>query len=237
MDLDGRTALVTGGSRGIGEATCVALAERGCGVAVNAYTDREGAEETAERCREAGVEASVHLFDISDFDEARDGVSAVEDDLGPVEILVNNAGVARFSSMEEFTREEWERSLGVNLDGVFNVSKHVFPGMLDRGFGRIVNVASTATRGSVSPGYAAAKTGVLGLTRFLAREGAPDVRVNAVSPGPTRTEMTEGRHAAMGEKMPLERVAEPGEMADAVLFMLRHDFVSGEVLEVNGGLR
>jgi len=237
MEFNGRTALVTGGSRGIGEATCVALVEHGCDVAVNAHTDRDGAEETVERCRDRGAEASVHLFDVSDFDAAREGVAAVEDELGPVEVLVNNAGVAQFRSMQEFTREEWDRSLGINLDGVFNVTRHLFSGMKSRGFGRIVNVASTATRGSVSPGYAAGKTGVLGLTRFLAREGAPEVRVNAVSPGPTRTEMTEGRHEAMADKMPLKRVAEPEEMADAALFMLRHDYVSGEVLEVNGGIR
>lgn len=237
MELDDRTALVTGGSRGIGEATCVALAERGCSVAVNAHTDRDGAEGTAEQCRDLGAEASVHLFDISDFEASGEGVAAVEESLGQVEVLVNNAGVAQFRSMEEFTRGDWERSTGVNLDGVFNVAKHVFPRMKRRGFGRVVNVASTATRGSVSPGYAAAKTGVLGLTRFLAREGAPDVLVNAVSPGPTRTEMTEGRHEAMAEKLPLKRVAEPEEMADAVLFMLRHDFISGENLTVGGGPR
>ncbi|MBS1263446.1 MAG: L-rhamnose 1-dehydrogenase (NADP(+)) [Methanonatronarchaeales archaeon] len=237
MELDGSTALVTGGSRGVGRATCVALAERGCDVAVNARRDGAGAEETASLCGEEGVDASVHLFDVSDFDAVGRGVEEVERSVGPLDVLVNNAGVASFLSLEETSEEDWDRSIAVNLKGSFNLCRRVLPGMKERRSGRIVNVASTATRGSVSPGYAAAKTGLLGLTRFLAREGVPEILVNAVSPGPTRTEMTAGLHEEMAEHVPAGRIAEPGEIASAIVFVAGHDFISGENLVVGGGLR
>jgi 3-oxoacyl-[acyl-carrier protein] reductase len=238
--LDGKVALVTGGSRGIGAAISRELAEAGARVAVNYRAGQEAAETLAGEI--GGLAAQA---DVSSADEVQGLVERVESELGDLDILVNNAGVTRDTLIARMSDEDWETVIDTNLRGTFNTSRAVARKMLRRRSGAIVNLSSVVgVHGN--PGqanYAASKAGIIGLTTALARElGSRGVRVNAIAPGYISTELTdvlpEAARALILQNTPLGRLGEPGDVAGAVRFLCSDEaaFITGEVLLVDGGL-
>jgi 3-oxoacyl-[acyl-carrier protein] reductase len=242
--LAGRTALVTGGAKGIGRACCLRLAEAGANVAVNYRSSEEQARETAEFVRERGVRSHLVRADVSSPDDVARMARDVEDSLGPVDLLVNNAGVFDLRSHEETSLDLWRRTLDVNLTGAYLATWAVKPGMIERGFGRIVNIASIAglRPRPTAIAYAASKAGLISFTQSLAEAlAAHNIRVNAVAPGLIDTEIIAGvgqeRIDAIVQSTPLGRIGQSDDIADAVLFLLSEEsrFVTGQTLVVCGG--
>ena len=235
-----RVAVVTGGTRGIGRAISVALKDVGYNVAAT-YA---GNEEAAQRFKsETGI--PVFKFDVSDFNACAEGVKAIEAALeGPVEVLVNNAGITRDTTMHRMRAEQWNDVIRTNLDSCFNMSRAVIEGMRGRGFGRIVNIGSiNGQAGQIGQtNNAAAKAGIQGFTKALAQEGAPrGVTVNAVAPGYVETDMVRAVPANVLEqivaRIPVGRLGKPEEIARAVLFLVADEagFITGSTLTINGG--
>lgn len=234
-----RTALVTGGTRGIGAAIAMALKDAGYRVAAN-YA---GNEEAAARFTEdTGI--ATHRWSIADYDECARGVAAVEAELGPVDILINNAGITRDVMFHKMTPQDWRAVVDVNLNGVFNMTHQVFAGMRERKFGRIVSISSiNGQKGQMGQAnYSAAKAGEIGFTKALAQEGARfGVTVNAICPGYIATDMVMAVPEAVREKIvaqiPVGRLGEAAEIARSVLFLASDDagFVTGSTMTVNGG--
>jgi len=244
MPLAEQVALITGGARGIGKAIALRLAEDGAKVAI--VDMAETGAETAREIEQATGRATTFVkADISKEGEARAAVAAVEAALGPVDILVNNAGITRDGLMLVMDESDWDAVLAVNLKGAFLMSKAVLRGMIKRRRGSIVSISSVVGRrgnaGQVN--YSAAKAGLIGLTKSLAREVASrNVRVNAVAPGYIETEMTaalsEPARTALIDQIPLGRIGTPAAVADAVAFLAADSasFITGAVLAVDGGL-
>ena len=235
-----RVAVVTGGTRGIGRAISTALKDAGYKVAAT-YA---GNEEAAQRFKsETGI--PVFKFDVADFNACAEGVKAIETALGgPVDVLVNNAGITRDATMHRMRPEQWNDVIRTNLDSCFNMSRAVIEGMRSRGFGRIVNISSiNGQAGQIGQtNYAAAKAGMLGFTKALAQEGASrGVTVNALAPGYTETEMVRAVPANVLEqivaRIPVGRLGKPEEIARAVLFLVADEagFITGSTLTINGG--
>jgi acetoacetyl-CoA reductase len=234
-----RVAIVTGGTRGIGEAISVALRDQGVTVAANYAGNEEKARAFTER---TGIKA--YVWDVSDLDACAAGVAAVEAELGPVEVLVNNAGITRDGTMKRMDRKAWEDVIDTNLGGCFNMAKAVWNGMNERKFGRIVNIGSingqAGQYGQVN--YAAAKSGIHGFTKALAQEGArAGITVNAIAPGYIDTEMVAAVPADVLEKIvakiPVGRLGRAEEIARGVTFLCSDDggFITGSTLSINGG--
>jgi acetoacetyl-CoA reductase len=234
-----RVAIVTGGTRGIGEAISVALKSAGYKVAANYCGNDERAKAFSEK-----VGIGVYKWDVADFDACQNGVRAVETDLGPVDIVVNNAGITRDGTMRRMQRSGWDEVLDTNLGGCFNMCKAAWEGMLARGFGRVVNIGSingqAGQYGQVN--YAAAKSGIHGFTKALAQEGAAKgVTVNAIAPGYINTDMVRAVPQPVLEKIvakiPVGRLGEASEIARGVLFLVADEagFVTGSTLSINGG--
>ncbi|MEA3036220.1 MAG: acetoacetyl-CoA reductase [Sphingomonadales bacterium] len=234
-----RVAIVTGGTRGIGEAISVALRDAGMTVAAN-YAGNE--QKAADFTNRTGIKA--YKWDVSDFDACIDGCGKVEEELGPIDVLVNNAGITRDGTMKRMTRQAWDDVIDVNLGGCFNMAKAVFEGMQGRKFGRIVNIGSingqAGQYGQVN--YAAAKSGIHGFTKALAQEGARGgVTVNAIAPGYIDTEMVaavpEDVLAKIVARIPVGRLGKAEEIARGVLFLCGEEagFVTGSTLSINGG--
>ena len=235
----GRVAVVTGGTRGIGEAICVALKNAGYKVAANFGGNEAAAAEFTER---TGIPA--YKFDVSDFEACKEGIAAIETDLGPVEVLVNNAGITRDGTIHKMTAERWQDVLDTNLGSCFNMCRNVIEGMRERNFGRIVNIGSVNGQmgqyGQVN--YAAAKSGIHGFTKALAQEGAAvGVTVNAIAPGYIDTDMVRSVPEPVLEKIiariPVGRLGHADEIARGVLFLVSDNagFVTGSTLSINGG--
>ncbi|CAD6513042.1 SDR family NAD(P)-dependent oxidoreductase [Paraburkholderia sabiae] len=237
--LTDRVALVTGGSRGIGRATSIALASTGAAVAVNyLHSENEAANVVAEIERAGGRALAVRA-DVSVAADVTALIEAIEQQLGPVDVLVNNAGTATFVDIDHLTEVEFDRTLAVNLKSAFLCTQAVLPGMRSRRWGRIVNVSSAAARGPGLVGihYNASKAGLEGLTRGyaskVAREG---ITVNAVAPGPIDTDMAGPLKAAnVADRLPVGRLGETEEIAQAVLMVVGNAFITGQTISVNGG--
>jgi len=239
-DLNDRIALVTGGSRGIGKAIALTLADAGAAVAVNYRERSDEAEAVAAAIRKNGGRAEVFSADVSDRSAVQGMVRDIEDRLGPIDILINNAGIAAIRTIDEITEAEFDRSIAVNLKSVFLCTQAVLPRMRARRWGRIINLSSIGARigaGSVSVAYGASKAGVEGLTRAyavrLAQEG---VTVNAIAPGLIDTEMGKPLlDAGVAARIPVGRAGTGDEIAQAVLLLVRNDFMTGQTVAVNGG--
>jgi acetoacetyl-CoA reductase len=234
-----RVAIVTGGTRGIGEAICLALKAQGVKVAANYGGDDKKAEAFTAR---TGIPA--YKWDVGDHQACLDGVARVEAELGPVDIVVNNAGITRDGTLLKMSHAQWDEVIRVNLGGCFNMAKATFAGMKARGFGRIVNIGSingqAGQYGQVN--YAAAKSGIHGFTKALAQEGARfGITVNAIAPGYIDTEMVAAVPADVLEKIvakiPAGRLGQAQEIARGVAFLCADDagFVTGSTLSINGG--
>ncbi len=235
-----RVALVTGGSRGIGAAISIALKAAGYKVAAN-YA---GNDEAAQKFKaETGI--PVYKWSVADYEACAAGIKQVEADLGPVEVLVNNAGITRDAMFHRMTPQQWREVIGTNLDGVFNMTHPVWSGMRDRKFGRIITISSiNGQKGQAGQAnYSAAKAGDIGFTRALAQEGArAGITVNVVAPGYIGTEMV----MAIDEKVlneriipqiPVGRLGTPEEIAKCVVFLASDDsgFITGSTISANGG--
>ena len=234
-----RVAVVTGGTRGIGEAISVALGKAGFKVAANYAGNDERAKAFTAR---TGIAA--YKWDVASFDDCVTGIKAVEAELGPVEVIVNNAGITRDGTMKRMNRSQWDEVMDTNLGGCFNMGKAVWDGMMARNFGRIVNIGSingqAGQYGQVN--YAAAKSGIHGFTKALAQEGAAKgVTVNAIAPGYIDTDMVAAVPHHVLEKIlariPVGRLGKAEEIARAVLFLVADEagFVTGSTMSINGG--
>jgi acetoacetyl-CoA reductase len=236
----GRVALVTGGTRGIGAAVASALKAAGYSVAVN-YAGNE--EAAAQFTAASGIPA--FKWDVSDFAACKAGVAEVEASLGPVEVLVNNAGITRDGMLHKMTPEQWGAVINTNLNSMFNMCRQVIEGMRERSFGRIVTVSSiNGQKGQVGQtNYCAAKAGEIGFTKALAQENAKKgITVNAICPGYIATEMVKAMPQEVLDKnvlplIPAGRLGEPEEVARCVLFLASDEasFITGSTLTANGG--
>lgn len=249
-DLKGKTVVITGGGGGIGGATCHRFAAEGAKVAVFDM-NLEAASKVADVIKAAGGIAAAFLCDITDRSQVDAAIAATETQLGPIDVLVNNAGWDIFKPFTKTVPAEWDKLIAINLTGALHMHHAVLPGMVARGGGRVVNIASDAARGGSSGEavYAACKGGLVALSKTLAREHARhNITVNVVCPGPTDTALLAGfaQGAANPDKLmdafkkaiPLGRIGQPDDLAGAILFLSSGDaaFITGQVISVSGGL-
>ncbi|TCR90125.1 beta-ketoacyl-ACP reductase [Rhizobium sp. BK376] len=235
-----RVALVTGGTRGIGAAISMALKNAGYRVAATYAGNEEKARAFHE---ETGI--AVYRWDVTDYDACGAGISKVENDIGPVEILVNNAGITRDAMFHKMTAQQWHEVVSTNLTGLFNMTHQVWSGMRDRNFGRVINISSiNGQKGQMGQAnYSAAKAGDIGFTKALAQEGAiKNITVNAICPGYIGTEMVLAvPEKVLNEKIipqiPVGRLGQPDEVARCVVFLAADDagFITGSTITANGG--
>ena len=235
----GRVALVTGGTRGIGEAISVGLKEAGYTVAANFGGNEEAAKAFSER---TGI--STYKCDVGDYEAVQAMIAQIESDLGPVEVLVNNAGITRDGTLHKMSPDRWDAVIQTNLTSLYNLSRNVIEGMRSRGFGRIINISSVNGQcGQMGQtNYAAAKAGVIGFTKSLAKEGAfKGITVNAITPGYIATEMVRAVPEPVLQKIiatiPVGRLGEASEIARCVTFLADDEagFITGSTLSINGG--
>jgi acetoacetyl-CoA reductase len=235
-----RVALVTGGTRGIGAAISKALKAAGYGIAATYAGNDQAAEQF-----KAATGIPVYKWDVSSFDACAAGVKRVEAEVGPIDVLVNNAGITRDGMFHRMTAEQWSAVIGTNLGSLFNMTRQVYAGMRERRFGRIINISSiNGQKGQVGQvNYSAAKAGEIGFTKALALEGArAGITVNAICPGYINTEMVQAVPKEVLEKsilpqIPIGRLGEPEEVARCVVFLASDDagLITGATLTANGG--
>ncbi|HEX8793051.1 MAG TPA: SDR family NAD(P)-dependent oxidoreductase [Polyangiaceae bacterium] len=237
--LGGRVALVTGASRGIGRSIALGLAGAGARVAVNHRTAKEDALGVVREVEALGQQAIAIEADVANPDEVEVLVASVVRELGPVDILVHNAGIARPLPLEALRLATWDATFAVNLRAAFALSSAVIPGMRARRWGRLLYVSSSAARvgGIVGPHYAASKAGLEGLTHsyasLLAREG---ITANAIAPALIETEMLAGNPKAVADRLPVGRLGTPEEVAEMVVAVASNAFITGQTIQVNGGI-
>ena len=237
-DLSGHTALVTGASRGIGAAIAIALAEAGAAVAVNYRERADEADAVVAKIREFGGRATGIAADVSQAAAVAKMVDLAGSALGAIDILVNNAGLAIVRSIDDLTESDFDRTIAVNLKSAFLCTQAVLPAMRAKKWGRIVNISSGAARGAGAIGvhYNASKAGMEGLTRgYAARLVKEGITVNAVAPSLIETDMMRGR-SDLARNIPLGRLGQPGEVAQAVLMVLGNDYMTGQTIILNGGM-
>jgi 3-oxoacyl-[acyl-carrier protein] reductase len=236
--LKGRVALVTGGSRGIGRAIAVSLAEAGAAVAVNYLSKAGEAGSVVEAIHKLGGRAISVGADVSKAVAVKGMVAGIERELGPIDILVNNAGIAINRPVEDLTEEDFDLTMAVNLKSVFLCTQAVLPGMRKRRWGRIVNVSSGAARGAggVGPHYNASKAGLEGMTRgYAARVVKEGITVNAVAPSLIETDMVTAV-ASSAARIPLGRFGKPEECALIVMMLMENEYMTGQTVALSGGL-
>ena len=237
-NLTGRIALVTGGARGIGRAVALALAEAGADVAVNYVARAAEADAVAQAIRKLGRRGLTVRADVSDGAAVKGMLESIARELGPPDVLINNAGIALRRGLDDLTEAEFDRTIAVNLKSAFLCTQAVLPGMRARRWGRIVNISSGAARGAGMIGvhYNASKAGMEGLTRgYATRLVKEGITVNAVAPSLIATDMM-ADEAGAAARVPIGRLGMPEEVAQAVLAVIGNDYMTGQTVPVNGGL-
>ncbi|TDQ42389.1 3-oxoacyl-[acyl-carrier-protein] reductase [Aureibacillus halotolerans] len=243
--MNGKSAIVTGGSRGIGAAIALQLAKAGANVVVNYAGSKEKAEAIAAQCKELGVDAFAYKANVADSDEVAAMIKETVATFGSVDVLVNNAGITRDNLLMRMKEDEWDDVITINLKGVFVCMKAVTRQMMKQRSGRIINVSSivgvTGNPGQVN--YTASKSGVIGMTKTVAKELASrNITVNAIAPGFIETEMTESLGEEVSQallaQIPLARFGQPEDVAKAILYLASEDaaYITGQVLHVDGGM-
>ena len=236
--LSGKTAIVTGASRGIGRAIAIALAGEGAQVAVNYRSREDEAQKTCEEIGKLGAGAVAMQADVSISGDVARMVERVKKELGPADILVNNAGTAGRRDIDEISEDDWDEVLAVNLKSAFLMTRAVLPEMRARKWGRIINISSAAAQvgGVVGPHYAASKAGVIGLAHYyashLAREG---ITVNTIAPGPISTDMAAGLKLLTPDIVPVGRFGTVEEIGIAAVMLACNGYITGQTINVNGG--
>lgn len=240
--LKGKTAIITGGSRGIGAAIVKKLAQLGCDIAI-VYAGRvEAASALCEHCRnEYHVKSIAYQCDVADFDAVKELIAKIKEDFGNIDILVNNAGINRDGLIARMKEEDFDRVIDTNLKGTFNMIRHCSGIFIKNRSGRIVNISSAAgiIGNAGQTNYSASKAGIIGLTKSVARELAPrGITCNAIAPGFVATDMTKDLIADEKVKamIPLGRVGSAEEIAEAAAFLINADYITGEILRVDGGV-
>ncbi len=237
-NLNGKVALVTGSSRGIGRAIAYALAVEGAEVAINFLTRSAEAHAVESEISALGRKCVSIQADVSARKDVERLVGGAEDVLGPIDILVNNAGIARPQPIEEITEEDWDQVIDGNLKSCFLVTQAVLPGMRKRQWGRIMNLSSVAAQvgGIVGPHYAASKAGMLGMTRYYAQKLATEgITINSIAPALIETEMVKANLNARPDRIPVGRYGTPEEVAEVAVMLAKNAYMTGQTIHVNGG--
>lgn len=238
MDWKTRVALVTGASRGIGCDIGLALAKKGVSIGLNYNESEKEAKEVAKKIRQMGTKCLECCADVSKNDAVAGMVTKIRETLGPIQILINNAGISRPMKLEEISEREWDQTIAINLKSAFLVTQAVLPDMRSQKYGRIVNISSVAaqTGGVVGPHYAASKAGMIGLTHsyanLLAKEG---ITVNAIAPALIATEMVMANPNARADLILMGRFGKVEEVTDVVLMLVENGYITGQTINVNGG--
>ena len=238
-DLSKRVALVTGGSRGIGRAVAISLAEAGAGVAVNYLEQSTAADSVVKAIRDQGGKAAAVRADVSQAAAVARMMAEVGKALGPVDVLVNNAGIGLVRTVDTLTEADFDLTIAVNLKSVFLCTQAVIPGMRERKWGRIVNISSGAARGAggVGPHYNASKAGMEGMTRgYAARLVKDGITVNAVAPSLIETDMVKQGLASNASRIPLGRFGTPDECAQIVMMLVGNAYMTGQTVALSGGM-
>ena len=246
MTIEGKVALVTGGSGGLGSVHCLTLARAGCHVAVGGNAHMEKAEAVVKQIQNMGRKAIAVKMDVAVLDDVQNGLKQIEEALGPVDILVNNAasGIVRAATIVKTEKKDWDRDLSVNLTGAFNTIKCCMPGMAERGWGRIINISSIAgTQGGMGQcSYATTKAGLIGLAKTAALEGArKGITCNALVLGVFNAggfhEVTPEFQERIVQRMAIRRMGEPQEISNVLAFLASEEssYITGETIEVSGG--
>ena len=246
MTIEGKVALVTGGSGGLGRVHCLSLAKMGCEVAITGHSHLDKAESVVKEIEAMGRKALAVKMDVADLDEVQEGVQTVEKALGPVDILVNNAafGIVRGVTIVKLDKKDWDRDLSVNLTGAFNTIKCCMSGMLERGWGRIINISSiSGTMGGIGQcSYAATKAGIIGLTKTVALKGArKGITCNAivlgVFDGGSFYEVAPEFQERIIKRLAMRRMGDPQELSNVLTFLASEEssYLTGEAIEVSGG--
>lgn len=243
LPLTGKVAIVTGGSRGIGAEIAKNLAENGAEVVINYNSSKDAAEQLINEIQEFGGNGIALQADVSKHEEAQEFIEKAKSHYGKIDILVNNAGITRDRTFKKMSKEDWDQVINVNLNSVYNTTSAVIDIMNEQKYGRIINISSFIGQegGFGQTNYSASKAGIIGFTKSLALETAKNgITVNAVCPGYIATEMVKAIPEKVLQqllaKIPMQRLGEPAEIADAVLFLAKNDYITGQTLNINGGI-
>lgn len=245
MELTGKNAVVTGGSRGIGRAIALELARQGANVAINYTSNKELAETVVKKVEEYNVKAIAIKADVSNGDEVNNMMKSIKEAFGSIDILVNNAGITKDTLLMRMKIEDWEKVIDINLKGTFLCTKAVTRDMMKQKYGKIVNMASVVgiTGNAGQANYSASKAGIIGFTKSVAKElASKNININAIAPGFIQTDMTDKLSDSIKEEMlntiPIKRYGKPQDIANVVTFLCseKASYITGQVIHVDGGM-